>query len=273
MSPVNGGDQARSTQNWREWAPRSVRSEADASERLAQAARRWWVECREATVRAHMHGYQVHLGIGKFLRHEGVHASFEVAEGVAVDAVRDERHLALGVIRTQILPGWSDDTPFQGATLGTAMHGVPLLIRRAPYTNAELGTDADGIFNRPPVVAIYQHGSVVRPAVEIPWDDERSRAAAAARYAEGMQRKEAEIAAALQQFAQKEATASLVLDRRLTPHWCTATGGETVYLLGTVRLAPDGTAEARIAHLDRTRAWLPIDAIDQLTDGIRDRSS
>ena len=262
MSQVDVDGQAGSTQDWREWAPRSVCSEREAKDRLERAERRWWLECREATVRAHAQGYVVVLGTGRHARHVGAHETYEVAEGVAVDAVRDARHRALGVIRTRILPGWSDDTPFMDATLGTAMRAIPLWIRRAPCSNDELGTDANGNINEPPVVAIYQGAAVVRPSVNIHWDDERSRAEMASRYASGMRRKQDEVALALQQFAQHSATANLVLDdRRLACREIGTVSGEPVVVLGPVRLDHDGNAEARVAMPDGTRAWLSIRAI------------
>ena len=252
--------QTESQQDWSQWAPRAIHSESEARERLEQAERRWWSECREATVRAHEQGYVVVLGTGRHARHTSTHATYQEAEQAAVDAVRSARHLALGIIRAKILHGWRDDTPFMGATLGTAAHSIPIQIRRAPCSNDELGTDSGGNANEPPVVATYRGESIERSDVQITWDDERSRSELASRYASGMLRKQEETTAALRQFAQKAATAGLVMDTRMKCQEVATAGGERVVILGPVRLDHAGNAEARAALPDGVRVWLSISA-------------
>ncbi len=245
---------------WMEWAPSTIRTEREARALIEQAEnpRAWWRECSEATVRAHEDGYVVELGRGHHVRHVGPFATFDAAEEAAITAVRDARNWALGIIRLKILQGWSEDTPFAGATLGTAMEAIPIRIRRAPCANDELGTDAEGNPLEPPVVAIVGNGTVLRPAVAITWDDAASRANRIARYEAGMRRKQEEVQRALQQFAQKPATADLVMDKRLKRAPIVTARGEQVVLLGPVRLDPAGNAEARVGLPDRTRVWISI---------------
>ena len=257
---MNNKAQAESQQEWLRWAPQSIHTEHEAIERFEQAERRWWTECREATVRAHEQGYVVMLGAGRHARHESAHATYQEAEQAALEAVQNARHLALGIIRAKILHGWHDSTPFMGATLGTAEHDIPILIRRAPCSNDELGKDTDGNTSEPPVVAIYRGESVERPSVQITWDDERSRSELASRYASGMHRKQQEVAVALRQFAQKTATADLVMGTRMKCQEVATVDGEHVVLLGPVRLDPAGDAEARVALQDGARVWLPVSA-------------
>ena len=250
--------QTESEQDWGQWAPRSIHSEREVRARLEQAERRWWSECREATVRVHEQGYVVMLGTGRHTRHESAHATYQEAEQAAIEEVQNARHLALGIIRAKILHGWHDSTPFMGATLGTAEHDIPILIRRAPCSNDELGKDADGNANEPPVVAIYRGESVERPNVKITWDDEHSRSELASRYASGMHRKQQEVAVALRQFAQKTATADLVMDTRMKCQEAATADGQRVVILGPVRLDHAGNAEARAALADGVRVWLSI---------------
>ncbi|WP_136256289.1 hypothetical protein [Metallibacterium scheffleri] len=257
---MNNNEQTGPRQDLAKWAPRSIHSEREARERVEQAERRWWTECREATVRAHEQGYVVVLGTGRHSRHASAHATHQEAEQAAVEAVRSARHLALGIIRAKILRGWDGATPFMGATLDTAAQSIPIHIRRAPCSNDELGMDAEGYTNEPPVVAIYRGESVEHPDVQITWDDERSRSELASRYESGMQRKQAEVAAALRQFAQKTATADLVMDTRMKCREVTTADGEHVVILGPVRLDHSGNAEARAALPDGARVWLPVSA-------------
>lgn len=230
----------------------------EAQSRLEWAVRTWWRDCDEATVRAHPQGYAVELGAGRHRQNLPPHATLAAAEAAAIEAVRAARHHALGIIRTKILPGWPEDTPFLDATLGTAMDALPIRIRRAPCANDELGTDAEGRIPEPPVVAIYQDGAVIRTGAALSWDDDASRAAVAARHADGKRRKEQEVQAALRQFAACAETAHLVLDNVLACTEVVTAQGERFVLLGPVRLDAEGIAEARVSRPDRSRTWLSL---------------
>ena len=180
-------------------APLSVPTLDEACRVKVDADQVWESRCSSAVVRATMpDGYRIWIGIGSHMQDVGRCDEYRAAEAAAVGAVYTHRRSAIAKIR-EILSGWSDDTPYYSATIGTAYDQLPIRVYRGPVSGHDLpgASPYGGGSWDLPEVAVYRGEERERHDDRVTWIDDESRAAQRERERQGQVRRHAEVQAAL----------------------------------------------------------------------------
>lgn len=180
-------------------APLSVTTLDEATRLKVDADQVWESRCSSAVVRATMpDGYRIWIGIGSHMQDVGRCDEYRAAEAAAVGAVYTHRRNAIAKIR-EILDGWSDDTPYYSATMGTAYDQLPIRVYRGPVSSQDLpgASPYGGGSWDLPEVAVYRGKERERYDDRKTWSDDESRERQRERERQGQARRNAEVQAAL----------------------------------------------------------------------------
>lgn len=252
-------------------APLSVTT-LDAACRATVAAGDEWDSRHSSVVirTAFPEGFDSWIGIGSTLTRVGKSSAYEAAEVAGIDAVRELRRKTMARVQSEILAGWSPETPYYSATIATAADALPIHVHRGPLTAGELvrvhpssGVAMPASSWDLPVVAEYRgDGTVIeRHDERVTWSDEDSRARQRERQQAGDARRKAEEHRALELLRAVPALAPYLTERGLQRGAEIALGnGMIVVAQGPVRMREDGVvalAQVRDQRTGRTM-WMAI---------------